>query len=115
MDRSPRQIKISGRSWQLRFVSGGEFEMEKQLGECDSPTAKNKSIRIANDIDGELLMDTVIHEMTHAAFPMIGEDFVEQFATDVARVVTSLGYARMDNAKEKETSGTGAEPDNATT
>ena len=35
--------------------------------------------------------------------------------TDVARVVTSLGYARMDNAKEKETSGTGAEPDNATT
>jgi len=110
MDRSPRQIKILGRAWHLRFVSGGEFQMEKQLGECDHPSARNKSIRIANDIDGELLMDTVIHEMTHAAFPMIGEDWVEQFATDVARVVTSLGYARMEDDKEKaehSSSGTG--------
>ena len=97
-----RRIRIMNRSWQLVFVHPGDFEGQTQYGECDEPTAKNKKIKINQHIDGELLLDTLIHEMTHAAFPIIDEDCVEQFATDVARVLAELGYGRSERNDETQ-------------
>lgn len=81
------QITVSNRRWNLRFVRTKAYD-----GECDPPDKANKEIRIADRLKGEAKLDCVLHEMLHAAGWPLDEKFVEQFATDAARVLTKLGY-----------------------
>lgn len=37
-------------------------------------------------------LDTIIHEVAHAALPDHDEAFIEQFGTDLARILWRLGY-----------------------
>lgn len=69
-----------------RFRGSGDH------GECDSPlkdTKKKgpKQIRINQQLRGRKLLDALIHEMTHAGFWHIDEEYVEEFATDLAREI----------------------------
>lgn len=43
---------------------------------------------------GTELLDTIIHELTHRAFPRMGEARVAQFANDVTEVLERFGYRR---------------------
>jgi len=82
------QITILGKRFQLRFVE----RLDKARGECDDPCQPKKEIRIRERLKGEQKLEVLIHEMTHAAGWHIDEKFVEQFAKDLARNLTKLGY-----------------------
>lgn len=85
------QIKVLGKRWNLRFVPNLSAR-----GLCDDPQKTRRQIRIWQGVRGdEELMEVVVHELLHAAGWHIDEAFVDQFAKDAARVLTTLGYARI--------------------
>lgn len=56
-------------------------------GECDPPDETGKEIRIDQAARGKQLLDNLIHEMIHAAFWHIDEEYVTKLATDMAREI----------------------------
>lgn len=54
--------------------------------------AEEKTIRIADNLRGKELMDTVIHEMLHAADYYKDEEWVEKVASDITRLLWRLGF-----------------------
>ena len=61
------------------------------MGLCDWD---KRTITICNQLGGELELDTIIHELLHACQPDIEERAIEATATDIARVLTRLGYRK---------------------
>ncbi len=86
------RITILGKHWNLRFCNTGA----NHHGRCDPPSIPGKEIKVSSRIRGQLKLDTIIHELTHAAGWHIDEPFVEQFATDVARTLWKLGYREQN-------------------
>ena len=93
--------------WRLIFVPRSRLYIRRsgeQLdGVCDVPdhpgqvlTEANREIHVRNDLDSEDMLETVLHELTHAAFPDKREDYVEHFARDASRLLVRLGYGRHD-------------------
>ena len=85
-------ITILGKRWRIewfRWKRGG-----KAVGWCDPPTAKNKAIRIAENQSEFEQLDTLIHEMMHAADWHKKEEWISQVGTDIARALWRLGYRR---------------------
>ena len=82
-------VEIRGRRWKLEFV---DRLPDGAYGECDDPDRPAKSIRIALNCTEEELLETIIHECTHAAIPDLTEDAVYILARDVARVLYRIGF-----------------------
>lgn len=83
-------ITILSRRWQL--VRG---RLPKEVdGYCDPPTKPGKCITIRKSLRGERELTVLVHEALHAAGWHIDEGFVTQFAEDVGRMLTRLGYRR---------------------
>lgn len=56
------RIKVLGKYWRLTFPKFmGELD-----GDCTSPTATHKGIRIAAGLRGFDFLETIIHEVMHA-------------------------------------------------
>lgn len=85
------RIRILGKFWKLMF---GGLKRPK-LGECDSPKSVGKRIRINSTLKGQEELDTIIHEVFHAGFWHVDEEVVEEFGTDLARILWKLGYRRI--------------------
>jgi hypothetical protein len=84
---------ICWRRWRILFVPRDELDGDD--GDCDDPTVRGRTIRIADDLAGEELLETLLHECAHAAGWILDErDFVEPFARDVARLLSRLGFSR---------------------
>ena len=83
-------VTILGKRYRLRFVKLDP----RTHGECDDPSTPGKEIRIAKGIGEKETLDTIIHEALHAADWHKGEPWVEQVASDVARILWRLGYRR---------------------
>ena len=81
------KVTIRGKRWNLEFV-----RLRTNWGECDPPDKPGKSIRIRSSLTGQDRLDTVIHEVLHAGHWELKEDVVEQLASDMARILTKLGY-----------------------
>jgi len=86
------RVSVGGRYWHLRFA-----RLASDCGQIDMPGTPNKEIRINLKLDGELLLDTVVHELLHAASPeLASEDWVNGTASDIARVLWRLGYRKAE-------------------
>jgi hypothetical protein len=85
-----RHIVIRGRRYRLLYtrLPGDCF------GVCDAPDAEGKRIRIRKGIRGKQELDTLIHEMLHAAFWDMDEEAINDTAHDIAAVLWRLGYRR---------------------
>ena len=81
------RVKVLSRIWHLRFAPN-----MANRGDCDPPDQRNKEIRVSTSLRGEERLEVLIHELVHAAGWHIDETFVEQFASDAARVLWRLGY-----------------------
>jgi len=90
-------VEINGRRYDLRFVP-----RLKNYGDCDPPNVKNKQIRVRQSLRGRLRLDTIIHELLHAALWEVREEWVDQTATDIARILDKLGYRNVEEATEGE-------------
>lgn len=82
------RIKILNKFWEFKYVY-----MKKGTGECSDPT---KEIRISNRTRGKTELDSIIHECLHAsAFDVLDEYFVQEAASDIARLLWKLGYRKV--------------------
>lgn len=81
-------IRIRGKMWKLRFAR----VPDDHNGNCDSPTAKGKSIRIRPSLSGEKRLEVLIHEMMHAAHWDLDEEVVSETSQDIARALWRIGY-----------------------
>lgn len=102
-----RQMRFTlfGKRWNLRFVPASELPkvggLRDRDGDCVIPMTPAdrvpyRDIRIYDKLRGQVMLETIIHESTHAAFPDLREEWVEHFAADVARLLWRLNYRRSD-------------------
>ncbi len=77
------RIRILGKYWTFRFVPN----LGKNHGTCGHPESPEKQIRVEQGLRGEALLEVVIHEVLHAANWHLDEEFVTEFASDVARIL----------------------------
>lgn len=103
------KIKVFGKIWNLDFVHPSVLP-KGDVADCDIPIAPGKAIpgktiRISEDITGEYLLDTLIHELFHASQPQLNEEFVNSLATDIARCVWRPEVLRrvLNDPKAKKT------------
>jgi hypothetical protein len=65
---------------------------DKYGGECTSPELPNPTIKICTTIyEEEVLLENLIHEMTHAMQWQLSEKTVREFAADMTKVLLRLG------------------------
>lgn len=91
------RVKIMGRMWWFRRLP----QLRKLYGWCDNPDSKNKQIAIYSGLRGQLALDTIIHECLHAGFKDLKEESINEFASDLARILWRLGYRRNPNESEE--------------
>jgi hypothetical protein len=78
------RITICRKTWRLRFVP----RLGKDnRGDCASPRAKDKQIRIATRYRGKELIELMIHECLHAGLWCLDEEAVHDIAHDIARTL----------------------------
>jgi len=76
-----------------RFVVSFDEELGRDYGECVYPSNGSPGqVAIRDSLAGEILLDTLLHELLHAAYPELGEGRVWRGATDIARVLWRAGY-----------------------
>lgn len=85
-------ITILGKRWELKFLDGRK--MPDALGACEPPDSPRKEIRVRKNLAGVQALDVLIHETLHAADWTKDEEWVEQVATDIAKMLWKLGYRR---------------------
>lgn len=90
-------VNILGKRWQLRFTP-----LRKNYGACDPPEVAAKEIVIDSTTRGRKRLDTLLHEMLHAANWHLDEEFVTQCAADMAKVLWRLGYRPPETPAESK-------------
>jgi len=58
---------------------------------------EERKILIGNKLRGRRKLDTEIHEYLHLVNPTLSEEAVSQQATDLAKILWTLGYRQLDN------------------
>lgn len=82
---------IMGKRWRVCFTP-----LRSELGFCESPDTPNKRLVIDSRLTGEERLEVIIHEAKHAGGWYRSEEFVEQEASDLARLLWRLGYRCME-------------------
>ena len=92
--KQTRSIRVSGRRWPVRFNG----EAKGYFAIChDGLQATPRQIVFNREVlrSDRLLVDSLVHEMLHAAGWPIDETFVDGFAKDVARELIRFGFKRV--------------------
>ena len=84
------RVKILNRYWELRFarIQG------KHWARCDPFDQPNKEIVIHHRLSPVHELEAVLHEAYHAAAWYQSEEFVEEVAHDLARILWRLGWRK---------------------
>jgi hypothetical protein len=82
-------VTVNGKRWQLVFEP-----LKKEYGRCDSPSTPGKKITISPEVkrDDQLYLETILHEILHAAVWNLDEEFVTEYAKVAARTAIRLGF-----------------------
>lgn len=91
------QFLLNGKRWRLERATIRRKQNGRTiLGECSSPDAKPRVIRVDKRIDGESELDVLLHELLHAAaWDVLDESFVDTTATGIARLLWRIGYRKQ--------------------
>jgi hypothetical protein len=93
MDKKPSRgtcsVSIRGRRWKVKWVSN----LGDAVGTCDYD---EQTIRIARGQTPEAELDTLIHEIIHAAVYDLDEVAVHATANAVSSVLLKLGFVPKD-------------------
>lgn len=71
-------------------------------GEMDPIGVPRKEIRVSVQQSSIDVLDTLLHELLHCAYPDLSEDAVTEGATDIANVLQRLGVRVEDESSRKE-------------
>ena len=77
------RVKVLGKYWSMVF--GGTKPDED--GRCDAPEVPNRRIYLRKSLRGDVLLETVIHEVVHAAAFHVDEEYVSEFAADLTKIL----------------------------
>ena len=87
MAKGDRILKIRGQRWRLRFVPN--------LGDAEGLCHKEERlIRIALGYPEDRTLDSIIHEILHAALWDLDEEAVHDTANAISAALWRLGYRR---------------------
>jgi hypothetical protein len=85
-----RHITIRGRRWRLRYQRL-PIGMD---GECEAPDVEGKRILIHKGLKDLDELETLLHEMIHAAYWDLNEEAVHDGAHDIALALWRIGYRK---------------------
>jgi hypothetical protein len=85
-----RRVYIGEKRWQISHV---RYPRDRD-GDCNW---SKRLIRVAANLRGLHLADALIHEITHARFPDLAEESVEEFASTVAGILAAEGLLQEDD------------------
>ena len=87
MAKGDRILKIRGQRWRLRFVT--------HLGDAEGICNKEERIiRIALGHPEDRTLDSIIHEILHAALWDLDEEAVSETANAISAALWRVGYRR---------------------
>lgn len=66
-------------------------------GDCNWTT---RTIRVDQALHGQALADVLLHELTHARFPDLAEDAVDDFASTAAAILHAFGFRQPDDHED---------------
>lgn len=85
--KGDRQVRIRGQRWKIRFVPN----LGDKAGECDYGL---RILRVAQGQSEADELDTVIHEVLHAAHPDLEEAAIGETGEAIAKVLWRLGWRK---------------------
>ncbi len=85
--RGDRIVTVRGQRWRLRFVPN----LGDDLGQCDYA---QRVIRVALGQSEADELDTVVHEVLHAAYPDLEEAAIGDTGAAIAKVLWRLGWRK---------------------
>lgn len=93
-------VTILGKQYELTFEERLPRlpDGRKAAGWCDHPETVGKKIRIRQGMTEEQTLDTLIHEMLHAAAWQIKEELVEEFSSNAAEILCRLGWTKREDS-----------------
>lgn len=94
---------VLGKRWNLvrKTLSINPETGKRWHGACDHPDKANKCVFIDTAMKGQNELDTIIHEVLHAAaWSVLDEDFVADTAEDLSRLLWKLGYRKAGSNDE---------------
>ncbi len=83
-------VTIRGKRWRVRFT-----QLPRGTdGECDHPDTPAKELRIRKGLSEQDTLETIVHEVLHAADFDKKEEWAEDVGRNLARLLWRLGYRR---------------------
>jgi len=88
-----RSVVMRGKRWRILWERTGKVPS----GECQAPHVSNKAIRLDPRLlkRDAALLETVLHELLHAASWDLDEEVVHEYAEVTAKTLLRLGYRRQ--------------------
>ncbi len=86
MARKRASIFIGNERWTIHRTSRLSTDRD---GECDYSA---RTIRVRASLQGEELMEVIVHEMFHARWPDLSEEAVMEHAQEIAGTLYGLGF-----------------------
>jgi hypothetical protein len=91
------RITVLGKHWWFQRVKNLKHDGKKADGLCEDPSCTHKSISIDSKLSGQRELTVIVHELIHASgWNILDHDYVTQFAEDVGRILTKLGYRKVE-------------------
>jgi hypothetical protein len=84
-----RSLTIRGSRWKVRWVNN----LGDNFGVCDYA---KRELRIAKGQEVTTELDTVVHELLHAALPDLDEPAIAETAEALATALVKLGFVKDD-------------------
>ena len=88
--RESYTVKINNVEWTIRMVDPGPWTFDTPMGECSHPESNKREILISNRLEGEELVEIIIHEMLHASMWIVSEETVDQTAKDISQALAII-------------------------
>jgi beta-lactamase regulating signal transducer with metallopeptidase domain len=91
-------FKLLGQNAELHLKKLGRYKIKgsKVRGLCDPPTVAPRKILVDSRLKGKERVEVILHECLHLAGWHLDEDFISQFAFEVAEL--------LEKAQEASTS-----------
>lgn len=86
MAKKRASIFIGNERWTIHRTSKLPTDRD---GECDYSA---RTIRIRASLQGEELLEVIVHEMFHARWPDLSEEAVMEHAQEIAGTLYGLGF-----------------------
>jgi len=84
------RTRINGRTWRVQFLEARA--MGKAWGLCNHPPGRHPTISIRRSLTEPAMLDTLVHEVLHAARPELDEEAVDSTATAIAKALYRAGW-----------------------